>query len=366
MADRYADHAGLDVLSRARRAEHRDVGKQLGEGTAALGRVTTELRLAEDGAVEREQFRHEHARQLARIGSVESELDFRVACRVEQRAIAPPASYVQVLGPVPAGGEALVAWKRGALILESRHLGCNIDASLPEQSSALGTRDEAATLRARLEMSRIGPPNSTAAPWNVMSAWALVSDPVVRRRPPSDSVGHRGRVAPGESRRPCLRGHARHGECPGQQAPSWPNLLLTCASPDSSGDPSSLPSGEGPARSSRAGTADRQGSANTGGSRWSGCPPWRRHLSVTEASLFWDALASRFRDRVDRSHEAPVFGSPSQPVLAASGCRRVGRAERPRYRGNRDVERTDRAEARRGPRATRRGALAPRSPVAAS
>ena len=63
----------------------------------------------------------------------------------------PPAGYVRVLGPVPFGGEALAAWKRGALILETHQLGCDPVSSLPDRSSALGTRAEAASMRAYLE-----------------------------------------------------------------------------------------------------------------------------------------------------------------------------------------------------------------------
>lgn len=117
----------------------------------ALGRVTAELRSAEDGAVQREQFPHEHGPERTRLDSVESELGYRIACRVEQRTIDPPAGYVQVLGPVPPCGEALAAWKRGALVLETHHLGCDADPSLLEHSSALGTRAEAASMRAHLE-----------------------------------------------------------------------------------------------------------------------------------------------------------------------------------------------------------------------
>jgi hypothetical protein len=113
--------------------------------------VTNELRSAESATVERERFQHGHAPELAWLGTVESELDHRLARRVEQRTIDPPAGHVRVLGPVPSGGEALAAWKRGALILETHHLGCDVDPSLPEWSSALGTRAEAASMRAHLE-----------------------------------------------------------------------------------------------------------------------------------------------------------------------------------------------------------------------
>jgi len=152
LADRSGGRSGFSVLSRTKRAEHRDLGTQLGEGTAALGRVTNELRSAEADAVRREQFQHDHAPELARIDTIESELGHRIACRVELRTIDPPASYVQVLGPVPTGGQALAAWKRGALILETHHLGCDLDPSFPDRSSALGTRGEAAAMRAHLEM----------------------------------------------------------------------------------------------------------------------------------------------------------------------------------------------------------------------
>jgi hypothetical protein len=151
MADRYADHSGLSVLSRTKRAEHRDVGKQLGEGTAALARLTNELRTAEARSTERERFRHDHAPDLAILGTVKSELDERLAHRVDNRIVDPPASYVQVLGPVPSGGEAFAAWKRGALILEIHHLGCDVDPSVPDRFAALGTPAEAATMRADLE-----------------------------------------------------------------------------------------------------------------------------------------------------------------------------------------------------------------------
>jgi hypothetical protein len=110
-----------------------------------------ELQSAGAGNAQRQQFERQHSADLALVRPVDAELSHRLACRVEQRTIDPPASYVQILGGVPEGREALAAWKRGALILESHHLGVDLDPSQSERSSMLGSRSEAAALRAQLE-----------------------------------------------------------------------------------------------------------------------------------------------------------------------------------------------------------------------
>ena len=151
LADRYADHSGIRVLSRTKRAEHRDVGQRLGERTSALGRVANELRGTEADALRREQFLIDHASELASIELVEFELDHRIACRVAQRVIDAPEAYVRILGPVAPSGEALAAWRRGATILEAYHLGCDRASWRAENDSTLGTPSELAAMRARLE-----------------------------------------------------------------------------------------------------------------------------------------------------------------------------------------------------------------------
>jgi len=152
LADRYADHSGVSVLSRTKRAEHRDIGKQLGEGTAALGRLAKELGAAREEAALRDQFEIEHADDTARLRFVERELGSAIWSRVETRVVEPPVYFLQVLGHVPAEAEALSAWRRGAFILESHQVTADSDRTRAEALTSIGGATDLVETRARLEV----------------------------------------------------------------------------------------------------------------------------------------------------------------------------------------------------------------------
>jgi Ti-type conjugative transfer relaxase TraA len=158
LADRYDALADKRLRGRATRAEQRALGQQIGERTAALGRVTTELWTAEGDTERHHQFQLEHAPDRARLAIIESELDRQIRARVDAHVLAPTGYLQRILGPVPEGDGALRAWKRGAHILESHHLGASADPRRPDRASVLGSPTEIAETRARLEVVAVQPP----------------------------------------------------------------------------------------------------------------------------------------------------------------------------------------------------------------
>ncbi len=151
LASRYNDLADRRLRGPGTRSEMGELREQIGERTARLHRITGELHTAEQTVKEWERFEAEHATHSARLGAVQAEIDRHIAQRVDQHLADPTEYHLAILGPVPADPDHQTIWKRGAAILATHHLGADADPTGDRRSSLLGSRREAAEMRARLE-----------------------------------------------------------------------------------------------------------------------------------------------------------------------------------------------------------------------
>jgi hypothetical protein len=152
---RYNDLADRRLKGPGTRSEMRELRDQIADRSARLDRIDHELHTAEEAVSERERFQAEHAPDTARLDAVQSELDRHIAHRVEQHLVDPSDYHLSVLGAIPADPRHQAIWKRGAAILESHHLGADIDPTHPGRSSLAGGRTSAAEMSARLEVAAI-------------------------------------------------------------------------------------------------------------------------------------------------------------------------------------------------------------------
>jgi hypothetical protein len=152
---RYNELADRKLRGPGTRTEMRELRDKIGERSLAVGRIATELSDAQDTVTARERLQTDHAGDSTLLEAVEHELTRQISDRVNSVMANPSDYHLHVLGPVPTDPEHQGTWKRGAAILEADDLGVDIDAAGPRGSSLLGSRQEAAEMRARLEVIAI-------------------------------------------------------------------------------------------------------------------------------------------------------------------------------------------------------------------
>ena len=152
---RYNELADHRLRGPATRGELRDLRERIGGLSSAVDRIATELHDAQATTAARDRFQVDHAADEGLLSAVNRELDRQVSYRVARRMADPPAYHLRILGPVPADPDAQTAWRRGATILETHHLGLDTGPALPARSTPLGSLRETAETRARLEVMRV-------------------------------------------------------------------------------------------------------------------------------------------------------------------------------------------------------------------
>jgi len=152
---RYNELADRRLRGPGTRGELRDLRERIGGLSSAVDRIATELHDAQATTAARDRFQVDHAADEGLLDAVNRELDRQVSYRVARRMADPPAYHLRILGPVPADRSAQTAWRRGATILETHHLGLDTGPALPARSTPLGGLRETAETRAQLEVMRV-------------------------------------------------------------------------------------------------------------------------------------------------------------------------------------------------------------------
>ncbi len=147
---RYNELADRRLRGPSTRSEMRELRDKIAERSARLDRIDQELLGAERGVRDRTPFQIKHVPDSGRLDAVQSEIDRHIAHRVERHLVDPSDYHLGILGAVPTDSDHQAIWTRGAAILEAHHLGADTD-----RSTLLGSRREAAEMRARLEVVAI-------------------------------------------------------------------------------------------------------------------------------------------------------------------------------------------------------------------
>ena len=129
LADRY-DYSGSGVLSRTKCVEHRDLGRQLGDGTSSLSKVGKELHTARGETARHDLFQVEHAADAAQLTLIERTVEYRLSGILDRQVIDRPRYIVRArfeyrpkLRHLPPGGEAHRFWRRIASGSTTIHQG---------------------------------------------------------------------------------------------------------------------------------------------------------------------------------------------------------------------------------------------------
>lgn len=152
---RYNELADRKLRGPGTRTEMRELRDELRERSGAVDRIATELHDAQDTMTARERFQTDHGGDSVFLEAVEHELDCQITDRVNAVMADPSDYHLHVLGPVPTDPEHQAIWKRGAAILEADDLGTGTEPAGSRRSSFLGSRQDAAEMRARLEVMTI-------------------------------------------------------------------------------------------------------------------------------------------------------------------------------------------------------------------
>ncbi len=135
---RYNELADRKLRGPGTRSEMRDLRKQIGELSAGLDRLTSELDQAHGEMSAREVFQADHAHDAGFLDAVDHELDRQIPSRVRQIAANPSDYHLHILGPVPTHPDHQAVWLRGAAILERHFLGLDQDPTQRDRSFLLG------------------------------------------------------------------------------------------------------------------------------------------------------------------------------------------------------------------------------------
>jgi hypothetical protein len=152
---RYNELADRKLKGPGTRSEMRDLREQIGDLSAGLDRLSTELGDAHAGMSEREKFQTDHAHDTDFLNAVDHELDRQLRSRARHIAASPTDYHLHILGPVPDDPDHIATWLRGATVLDRHHLGLDRLPDREDRTSLLGGPRERAEAMARLEVLTI-------------------------------------------------------------------------------------------------------------------------------------------------------------------------------------------------------------------
>ena len=152
---RYNELGDRKLRGPGTRSEMRELREQIGELSAGLDRLATELDDARSGTATRDQFQAIHAQDVALLAAVDNEIEDHLDRDAEHLAHDPSDYHLHVLGPVPDDPEHRATWIRGASVLERHDLGLDRVPAGQDHTSLPGSARERAEALARLEVVTI-------------------------------------------------------------------------------------------------------------------------------------------------------------------------------------------------------------------